>query len=89
MLIPQENEKDLADIPDNVKSALKIIPVSTFDEAAAVALAGTFTPIEWREEDEPATGPADPTESESWTPKWSPSDSPRPVASDPDNLMTH
>jgi len=32
VLIPQDNEKDLADIPDNVKGALTIIPVGTVDE---------------------------------------------------------
>ncbi len=53
VLIPQENEKDLADIPENVKSALKIIPVSTVDEVLHHALAGPLSPIEWREEDEP------------------------------------
>ena len=40
VLIPQENEKDLADIPDNVKSALEIIPISTVDEVLAHALTG-------------------------------------------------
>ena len=55
VLIPSENEKDLADIPDNVKNALEIIPVSTADEALAHALTGPLTPIEWHEEDEPAT----------------------------------
>jgi ATP-dependent Lon protease len=53
VLIPQENVKDLADIPDNVKSGLEIIPVSTADEVLAHALAGKLEPIEWREEDEP------------------------------------
>jgi len=59
VLIPQENEKDLADIPEKVKSELKIIPVSTVDEVLAEALAGPLTPIEWTEEDDralPATG---------------------------------
>ena len=32
VLIPKENEKDLAEIPDNVKKGLKIIPVATVDE---------------------------------------------------------
>jgi len=53
VLIPQENVKDLADIPDNVKSGLKIIPVSTADEVLAHALAGPLTPVEWSEEEEP------------------------------------
>jgi ATP-dependent Lon protease len=53
VLIPKDNEKDLADIPDNVKSALEIVPVATVDEVLARALSGPLTPIEWREEDEP------------------------------------
>ncbi|MBW8815913.1 MAG: endopeptidase La [Caulobacterales bacterium] len=48
-LIPEENEKDLADIPDNVKSGLEIIPVSTMDEVLAKALTRQPTPIEWTE----------------------------------------
>jgi len=54
VLIPQENEKDLADIPENVKSELNIIVVSTVDEVLSHALAGTLTPIEWTEEDDRA-----------------------------------
>ncbi|WP_333592747.1 endopeptidase La, partial [Brevundimonas sp.] len=53
VLIPQENEKDLADVPDNVKSALEIVPVSTADEALKWALTGTLTPVEWDEATEP------------------------------------
>ena len=53
VLIPQDNEKDLADIPDNVKNALEIVPVATVDEVLARALAGPLAPIEWSEEDEP------------------------------------
>ncbi len=52
VLIPQENVKDLADIPDNVKSGLEIIPVATADEVLVHALAGPLTPIEWSEESE-------------------------------------
>ncbi|MEM8986800.1 MAG: endopeptidase La [Pseudomonadota bacterium] len=52
VLIPEENEKDLADIPDNVKDALEIVPVSTVDEVLKHALTGPLTPIEWTEEDE-------------------------------------
>ena len=54
VLIPQENEKDLADIPENVKADLQIIPVGTVDEVLAHALAGPLTPIEWTEEDDRA-----------------------------------
>ena len=49
VLIPKENAKDLADIPDNVKSALEIIPVSTVDEVLALTLTRPLTPIEWTE----------------------------------------
>jgi ATP-dependent Lon protease len=52
VLIPEENAKDLADVPENVKSALEIIPVSHMDEVLKHALVGPLTPIEWREEDE-------------------------------------
>jgi ATP-dependent Lon protease len=53
VLIPRENEKDLADIPENVKSGLEIVPVSTVDEVLARALVRPLTPIEWSEDDEP------------------------------------
>jgi ATP-dependent Lon protease len=54
VLIPSENEKDLADIPDNVKSGLKIIPVSSAEEVLKHALTKQLTPIVWTEEDEQA-----------------------------------
>ncbi len=38
MLIPKENEKDLAEIPDNVKDGLQIIPVGMVDEVLSAAL---------------------------------------------------
>jgi ATP-dependent Lon protease len=49
VLIPKENEKDLAEIPDNVKKHLKIIPVADVDEVIAQALARRPEPIEWEE----------------------------------------
>ena len=49
VLIPEENEKDLAEIPDNVKQGLKIIPVSTVDDVLAHALTKKLTPIKWTE----------------------------------------
>jgi ATP-dependent Lon protease len=55
VLIPKENEKDLADVPENVKSALTIIPISTADEVLAHALTGPLTPIEWNEDEETPT----------------------------------
>lgn len=53
VLIPSENEKDLADIPENVKNELEIIPVSTMDEVLSHALTRQPTPIEWSEADAP------------------------------------
>ncbi|MEL7028272.1 MAG: endopeptidase La, partial [Pseudomonadota bacterium] len=52
VLIPIDNEKDLADIPDNVKEALDIRPVATVDEVLEHALTQALTPIEWTEQDE-------------------------------------
>jgi ATP-dependent Lon protease len=51
VLIPQENVKDLEDVPDNVKSALRIIPVETVDEVLKNALAREVEPVEWTEDD--------------------------------------
>ncbi|MGD9864699.1 MAG: endopeptidase La, partial [Pseudodonghicola sp.] len=49
VLIPQENEKDLPDIPDNVKEGLEIIPVSHVTEVLKHALVRQPEPIEWDE----------------------------------------
>ncbi len=49
VLIPKDNEKDLAEIPDNVKRGLEIVPVSTVDEVIANALTIAPVPIEWAE----------------------------------------
>ena len=57
VLIPEENEKDLAEIPDNVKSGLKIIPVKTVDEVLALALTKPITAIEWPEKPAAAASP--------------------------------
>ncbi|BCJ90737.1 Lon protease [Terrihabitans soli] len=53
VLIPEENAKDLADIPDNVKSGLNIIPVTHMDEVLRHALVRQPEAIEWEEEAEP------------------------------------
>ncbi len=50
VLIPGDNEKDLADIPENVKRGLTVVPVSSIDEVIALALAGKPTPVEWPDE---------------------------------------
>ena len=47
VLIPKENERDLPEIPDNVKKGLQIIPVSTVDEVLALALVKPLVAIEW------------------------------------------
>ncbi|KAF1854044.1 hypothetical protein Lal_00005260 [Lupinus albus] len=49
VLIPKDNEKDLADIPDNVKRGLEIMPVGTVDEVLRNALVRPLEPIEWTE----------------------------------------
>jgi len=49
VLIPIDNEKDLAEIPDNVKRGMNIIPVRTLDEVLEKALVEPLTPIEWVE----------------------------------------
>jgi ATP-dependent Lon protease len=66
VLIPQENEKDLVDVPQSVKDGLEIIPVSTVDEVLKHALTGPLTPVEWNEADEPiaATAKADEPDSD-------------------------
>ena len=55
VLIPKDNEKDLADIPDNVKRGLEIIPVTTADEVLDHALVRKLVPIEWPDVDPVAT----------------------------------
>ena len=52
VLIPKDNEKDLEEIPDNVKRALKIITVAVVDEVLQHALVRQPTPVEWDEQAE-------------------------------------
>lgn len=49
VLIPKDNERELSEIPDNVKKGLTIIPVTTVDEVLQNALVSKLTPIEWDE----------------------------------------
>ncbi|HEX3753766.1 MAG TPA: endopeptidase La [Rhizomicrobium sp.] len=51
VIIPQENEKDLAEVPDNVKTCLKIVPVSAVEEVLKVALVRQPEAIDWIEPD--------------------------------------
>ena len=52
VLIPRDNEKDLVEIPDNVKKGLEIIPVGTVDEVLSEALSREPVPIELEEDDD-------------------------------------
>ena len=54
VLIPKDNERDLPEIPDNVKKGMKIIPVTVVDEVLEHALTQPLVPIEWQE---PADAP--------------------------------
>lgn len=57
VLIPEENVKDLAEIPANAKEGLEIIPVSHVDEVLARALVEPLEAIEWSEADDLASQP--------------------------------
>src|SRR3546814_3075775 len=57
VLIPAENEKDLAEIPANEKEGLEIIPVSHVDEVLARALTAPLSAIDWTEADDLAAQP--------------------------------
>jgi ATP-dependent Lon protease len=57
VLIPSENEKDLAELPVTVKEGLDIIPVDHVDQVLARALVEPLQPIEWADEDEHAAEP--------------------------------
>jgi ATP-dependent Lon protease len=50
VLIPRDNEKDLEEIPANVRGALEIVCVETVDEVLEHALAGKLSPVRWDEE---------------------------------------
>jgi len=57
VLIPAENEKDIADLPNSVKEGIEIVPVSHVDEVLGRALVEPLQPIEWSEADEHAAEP--------------------------------
>ncbi|MBR0679107.1 endopeptidase La [Roseomonas eburnea] len=52
VFIPKENEKDLAEIPDNVKKGLELVPVSHVDDVISRALVTKPEPITWAEPEE-------------------------------------
>ena len=57
VLIPEENVKDLAEIPETVKDGLEIVPVSHVDQVLEHALLDMLEPIEWTEADDLASQP--------------------------------
>jgi ATP-dependent Lon protease len=58
VLIPEENTRDLKEIPDNVTKGMEIIPVSRMDEVLSRALIRQPEPIEWKHDDEKPAVPA-------------------------------
>ena len=52
VLVPKENEKDLADIPENIKRSLEIVSVTSVEEVLEYALVNPLVPIEWKNEEE-------------------------------------
>jgi ATP-dependent Lon protease len=64
VLIPKENEKDLAEIPDNVKKGMTIVPVTTVDEVIEKALVRKPVAIEWTEPPDVDPVPGKPREGE-------------------------
>ncbi|ODU21457.1 MAG: endopeptidase La [Sphingomonas sp. SCN 67-18] len=57
VLIPAENEKDLVEIPANIREGLTIVPVAHVDEVLKLALTQSLTPIDWTDADELAAQP--------------------------------
>ena len=49
LIIPKDNEKDLADIPQKIKDDIKIITVETVDEVLKLALKNELKRVEWQE----------------------------------------
>ena len=60
VLIPHENEKDLADVPASIKDGLTIVPVQHVDEVLRLALTEPLEAIDWTETDELAALPPAP-----------------------------
>ncbi len=62
VMVPKENEKDLADIPDNVKKGMEIVPVTSVEEVLEHALVSPLVPIEWDEDTEGESVPSTQTD---------------------------
>ena len=57
VLIPEENEKDLVELPATLKDQIEIVPVAHVDEVLARAMTQPMQPIEWTDADEHAAEP--------------------------------
>ncbi len=62
VLIPEENAKDLVDIPNSVKNGLEIVPVARMDDVLKHALVRMPIPIEWEEDPTATASPLPPDE---------------------------
>jgi ATP-dependent Lon protease len=62
VLIPEDNAKDLAEIPSSVKNGLEIVPVSRMEEVLGHALVRQPTPIAWDQDVATASSPPSPPE---------------------------
>ncbi|MGN3975379.1 endopeptidase La [Tsuneonella sp. SYSU-LHT278] len=67
VLIPEENVKDLVEIPQNIKDGLEIVAVGHVDEVLERALVSPLEPIEWSEADDLASQPGPAASGESAT----------------------
>jgi ATP-dependent Lon protease len=59
VLIPEENVKDLTEIPDEVKKKLELVPVARMDDVVKAALVRPLVPISWDDAAESGTPPPD------------------------------
>ncbi len=57
VIIPKENEKDLQDIPENVKKSIKIIAAENIMDVLKESLTKKITPIDWKEDEMVAKSP--------------------------------
>ncbi|WP_120717585.1 endopeptidase La [Tsuneonella amylolytica] len=67
VLIPEENVKDLAEIPQAIRDGLEIVPVSHVDQVLERALVAPLDPIDWTEADDLASQPVPPAGGEGAT----------------------
>jgi len=58
VIIPEDNVKDLEEIPDEVKNGLQIIPAAKMDDVLKIALTRPLVPIVWSEDDAAAAAAA-------------------------------